>query len=410
MHKRLKVKLYPTQKQAEMLENHFSAYRYCYNLCLEYKSTLWSDYRVSVSGFEMKKELYQIRKESEWLLKCKAECIGEASLNLDASYQNFFKHSKGFPKFKSKRGEQSFCAYQSISCQNNKVKFYKNKIKFKTSEQYNILLETHKIKQVTFKRDLCGDYWASFLIDTQETKILPKTDSRVGIDLGIKDLVITSEGETFENKKYLQNSYYKLRRLQRKHSKSKKESQNREKLRVKIARLHRKISNQKNYYYHQITNQLLNENQVIYIENLCTECLLEEKKMSRQISDASWGLLTSMLEYKAIWYGREVVKIDRWFPSSKTCSNCGTIKTDLKLSDRTYNCNSCGFSIDRDLGAAINILKEGQRIKDLTVKTGLKIPEVPVEKTTIVGSMKQEVNRYNFETKDSGEGIKVKEF
>jgi len=346
----------------QVLEEHISSYRYCYNLCLEYKSTLWLDYKKNVSGYDMQAELFVIRKETPWLLKCKAECIRDAALNVDKAYKNFFK-GDGFPKFKSKRGVQSFAAYQSLLCKNGKIKFYGTQIKFKTSQHYNNLLESHKIKQVTFKRDLSGDYWATFLIDTKETFELSNTTNEIGCDLGVKDLVITSEGETFENKKYLENSYYKLRKLQRKHAKTKKGGKNREKLRIKIARLNRKLKNQKEHYYHQITNQLLRDNQTIYLEDLSTKKMIEEKKMSRQISDASWGLLVSMLEYKANWYGREVVKVDTYFPSSKTCSNCGKIKTDLKLSERIYKCSSCLFETDRDLNAALNILKEGRRVK-----------------------------------------------
>jgi len=363
MFKRLKVKLYPTHKQKEILEAHFSGYRYSYNLCLEYKSTLWSDYKKNVTGFDMQKELFEIRKETPWLAKCKAECIRDAALNVDAAYKNFFKHNKGFPKFKSKKGVQSFAAYQNIYCKNSRLRFFKNQIKFKTSEHYNILLETHKLKQVTFKRDLSGDYWATFLIDTVETFKLPESDKEIGIDLGVKSLIITSEGEVFENKRFLQSSYYKLRKLQRKHAKTKKGGKNREKLRIKMAQLNRKIKNQKEHYYHQITNKLLRDNQTIYTENLCSACMIEEKKMSREISDASFGLLIQMLEYKAKWHSREIIKVDRYFPSSKTCSNCGNVKEDLKLTDRTYNCEVCNFSLDRDENAALNILKEGRRIK-----------------------------------------------
>jgi putative transposase len=371
MYKRLKVKLYPTKQQTEMLENHFNGYRYCYNLCLEYKQLLWSHYKINISGFTMQAELFQIRKESGWLVKCKAECIRDAALNVYKSYKNFFK-GDGFPKYKSKKGVQSFTAYQSITCKNNTLTFFKNNIKFKTSEKYNELLETHKIKQCTFKKDLCGDYWATLLIKTSDTKTLPKSKNTVGIDLGIKDLVITSEGEVFENKKFLQNNYYKLRRLQRKFAKTKKGGQNREKLRIKIAKLNRKICRQKEHYYHQITNALLRENQTIVMETLNVKGMMEEKKLSRNISDASWGLLTQMLEYKAKWYGRDLVKINRWFPSSKTCSNCGNVKETLLLSERTYKCKVCKTKIDRDLNAAINIKN-----------TGIKIPEVTAENTCI---------------------------
>jgi len=371
MYKRLKVKLYPNKSQTEVLENHFNGYRYCYNLCLEYKQLLWHHHKINISGFTMQAELFEIRKESEWLIKCKAECIRDAALNVDKAYKNFFKGS-GFPKFKNKKGVQSFSAYQAIYCKDNRLTFYKNKIKFKTSDYYEELLKTHKIKQCTFKKDLCGDYWATFLIETEEAKILPKSENTIGIDLGIKDLVITSEGQVFENKKFLQSTYYKLRRLQRKFAKTKKGGQNRERLRIKIAKLNRKICRQKEHYYHQITNELLRDNQTIVIETLNVKGMMEERKLSRNISDASWGMLTQMLEYKAKWNGRNLIKISQWYPSSKTCSNCGNVKETLLLSERTYKCEVCKTEIARDLNAAINIKQ-----------TGIKMPEVTVENTYI---------------------------
>lgn len=367
MNKGLKVKLYPNKSQIEMLENHFNGYRYCYNLSLEYKQVLWNHHKINISGFELQKELFEIRKEVEWLSECKAECIRDAGLNVDKSYKKFFK-GNGFPKYKSKKAEQSFSAYQAIYCKDTKLTFFKNKIKFKTSDKYNQLLETHKIKQCTFKKDLCGDYWATLLIETEDTKTLPKSENIIGIDLGIKDLVITSDAQVFENKKFLQSSYYKLRILQRKFAKTKKGGKNREKLRVKIAKLCRKIKNQKEHYYHQITNELLRDNQTIVMETLNVKGMMEEKKLSRSISDASWGLLTQMLEYKCKWYGRELIKINKWFPSSKTCSNCGNIKETLLLSERIYGCEVCKIEIDRDLNASINIKNSGIRIPEVTVE------------------------------------------
>jgi len=371
MYKRLKVKLYPTKSQIETLENHFDGYRYCYNLSLEYKQVLWNHHKINISGFDLQKELFKIRKEVDWLSKCKAECLREAGGNVDRAYKNFFK-GKGYPKFKSKKGEQSFSAYQSINCKNNRLLFFGSKIKYKDSNRYKELLETHKIKCCTFKKDLCGDYWATLLIETEDTKILPKSENTIGIDLGIKDLVITSDGQVFENKKFLQSNYYKLRRLQRKFAKTKKGGKNREKIRIKIAKLCIKIKNQKEHYYHQITNQLIRDNQTIVMETLGVKDMLEQKKLSRQISDASWGLLTQMLEYKAKWYGRELIKINQYFPSSKTCSNCGNIKETLLLSERIYKCEVCKTEIDRDLNASINIKQ-----------TGIKIPKVTVENTYI---------------------------
>lgn len=350
-----------------MLENHFNGYRYCYNLCLEYKSMLWKDYKKNVSGYDMQNELFEIRKENDWLLKCKAECIRDAALNVEKSYKNFFK-GKGFPRFKSKKGLQSFAAYQSLIIKNNKLSFYKNKIKFKTSEKYNELLENNKIKRVTFKRDLCGDYWATCLIELPNEKPLAKNNKAIGIDLGIKHLLITSDGEYFDNKNYLRNAYYKNRSLQRKFSKTKKGGKNREKLRIKLAKSHRKLTNQKQHYYHEIANKLISENQTIIIENLSVENMMKNHKLARSISDASWGMFTKILEYKCERHGRQLIKINKWFPSSKTCSNCGNVKKELKLSERTYKCNECSFEIDRDLNASLNIKKEGLKISGLPVE------------------------------------------
>lgn len=364
MFKRLKIRLYPTKSQTEMLDNHFNAYRYAYNLSLEYKQTLWNHHKINVSGFDMQKELFEIRKEIEWLSKCKAECIRDAALNVEKSYKGFFKEKKGFPKFKSKRGYQSFKAYQSINFIDNKLKFYGNKIKFKTSSEYKDVLCSHKIKECTFKRDLCGGYWATLLVKAGDIKVLSESNNTIGIDLGIKDLIITSEGQTFDNKKFLQSNYYRLRRLQRKFSKTKKGGCNRQKLRIKIAKLSRKIKNQKEHYYHQITNELLSDNQVIVMESLNVKGMVKNRKLSKAISDSSWAILTKMLEYKCEWYGRELIKVNRFFPSSKTCSNCGFIKEKISLSERIYKCEKCLTSIDRDHNAAINILNEGIRDKN----------------------------------------------
>lgn len=376
MHKRLKVKLYPTVKQKQVLDNHFNAYRYCYNLCLEYKSLLWSDYKKNVSGFDMQNELFEIRKETTWLNSCKAECIRDAALNVNKAYSNFFK-GNGFPKYKTKRSKQSFHAYQYISCKNSNVKFYGVHIKYRTSEAYKMLLESNKIKQVTFYKDNIGNYYATFLIDVFIENKLPHSVKQIGIDLGLKSLLVTSEGLLFENNKYLKAYDYRLKRLNRKLSKSKSGSKNRDKIISKIGITHAKATNKREHYYHQITNQLLRDNQTIYIEDLSSKNLVKNRKLSKGIMDASWGILVGMLEYKAKWYDRDIIKINRFYPSSKTCSNCGNKKEELKLSERTYNCESCGCSLDRDKNAAINIFKEGQRI------SGMKIPEVPVEEINI---------------------------
>lgn len=361
MNVNIKIRLYPTVKQKEMLYRHFDAYRFVYNLCLEYRIMLWRYYKISKSGYDMAKEILSIRKDTTWLLKCKAECVREAAHSLDNTFKKYFK-GNGYPKFKSKKREQSFIAFQSVNVKGDKISFFGNKIKLKTSTNYIELLNTNKIKQITFKRDLCGDYWAICLIEIPDMNKLPENEKVVGIDLGLKDLVITSDGIKYDNKKYLKNSYYKLRRLQRKFSKTKKGGKNRGKLRIRVAKLHRKITRQREWYYHQITNNLIRDNQTIVVESLKIKNMLKNHKLARSINDASWGLLIKMLEYKANWYGRNIIKVNTFFPSSKTCSGCGNIKKELLLSQREYTCDSCGLIIDRDINAAINLRNMGIKI------------------------------------------------
>jgi len=315
---------------------------------------MYRDYGINKTGYDMQKEIFELRRDFDWMAECKAECLRDSGLNVDKSFKKFFKGA-GYPKFKSKKSENSFSAYQNIKCNGNLLYFYKQKIKFRTSERYVCLLNTHKIKQVTFKKDKCGDYWATCLIVTEPSKELSKTNKIIGIDLGVKHLVITSDGEFFEHKRYFDKAKNKLKRAQQKFSKTEKGSKNREKCRTKIAKIHRKITRQREWYYHQISNKLLNDNQVIVMETLKVQNMLEKKELSRLISDASWGMLTQMLEYKAKWYGREIFKVDTYFPSSKMCSGCGSIKQDLKVSDRIYTCKNCNLEIDRDVNASINI-------------------------------------------------------
>lgn len=359
INKCIKVRLYPTVKQKQMLDAHFDAYRYCYNLCLDYKKVLWDNYKIEISGYEMQKELFEIRKSTPWLKKCKAECLRDAALNVEKSYKKFF-NGNGFPKFKSKKGEQSFAAYQNIAINSSKVKFFKTIFTFKTSKKYINILNEKSIKRLTFKKDNIGDYFATFLIESDGYVKMPYIDKSVGIDLGVSDLAITSDGVKYPNNRYLKNSHFKIKKLQRRFEKSKKGGKNRNKLRIKIAKLHRRVFRQREHYYHQITNELIRDNQTIVLESLGIKNMIKNHSLARSISDVSWGLFTETLKYKANWHGREIVKLDRFYPSTKTCSSCGAVK-DVLLKERVYNCE-CGLSLDRDINAAINIRNSGLKI------------------------------------------------
>lgn len=222
MLKRLNIRLYPTKKQEKVLNNHFNAYRFAYNLCLEYKSHLWKYHKVNKSGYDLQNELFTIIKEVEFLSKCKVECIRQAALDVDKNYKKFFE-GNGFPKFKSKKDKQAFVANQSICIKKKKISFFKNLIKFKTSDRYFEKLKNYKIKQCSFFKDKTGKYWASCLIEDYGVNILPETQNKIGIDLGLKYFLVTSDGEYIKNKRFYIRSQFKLRRLKEDLVKLKKE-------------------------------------------------------------------------------------------------------------------------------------------------------------------------------------------
>lgn len=354
MYKRLNIRLYPTEKQKIVLEKHFNAYRWCYNLCLEYKSHLWKYHKKNISGYDMQSELFQIIKEVPFLKGCKVECLRQAALDVDSTFKKFYK-GKGYPRFKSKKNKQAFVANQNISIKDGKVSFLRNLIKLKTSDRYLEKLSNSKIKKCSFYRDKTGKYWASCLIEDNEIKDLPIIENKIGIDLGLTHFLITSDGEFIENNKFSIRSQYKLIRLQRRFAKSKKGGKNREKLRTKIAKLYQKVTNQKQHFFHEVSNKLVRENQSISCETLRVKNMVKNRSLSRAISDVSWSAFINTLEYKCLWHDREFYKVPPFYASSKTCNNCGNKKEKLNLSQRFYNCEKCDYSIQRDIGAAINI-------------------------------------------------------
>jgi putative transposase len=217
-----------------------------------------------------------------------------------------------------------------------------------------------EIKFVTISRNKCGQYFVSITVERNISR-LPKTENLVGIDLGIKSLAICSDGKTYENIRAYKKLRHKLKKAQRSHSKKKKGSKNRERARIKLARVHQKIKNIRENHLHQITRQIINENQVIILENLNISGMLKNHCLAQAIADVSLSEFNKQLEYKAKWYGRTIHRLSRWFPSSKTCSECGWINQGLTLKNREWTCNSCGIHHDRDMNAAINIERQGRQ-------------------------------------------------
>ena len=359
MLKAIKIRLYPTSAQASMFDQHFGSCRFIYNAALEYKQILFKDHGIKTSKFDLVKQITDVKKDESfiWLNECKAEVLQNTMDSLDLAFKGFFKGG-GFPKFKSKhKSNSSFTSKQTFKILENtdKLVFFGHKVKFKCSQRDSFDLRNLNIKRITYSKNKLNQYFASVLVEFSPEQF-PVSANSVGIDLGLKHFLITSDGEFIDNPRFFRKSEKKLRKVQRVHSRRVKGSSNREKSRVKVNKVHTKITNQRKHFLHQISNHLISENQTVKIENLNVAGMIQNRKLSKSIQDVSWSKFTGMLEYKAKWHNRTVEKIDRFYPSSKTCSNCGNKKKDLQLKDRTYACIGCGNSMDRDLNAAKNIL------------------------------------------------------
>ena len=349
MYKAFKYRIYPTEPQKELIAKHISHSRYVYNLALETKNAAYISAKHNYSAFDLVKQLPELKKELPWLKEVNSQSLQQSIQNMDIAFKKFFKGS-GFPKFKSKhKGKQSFSIPQNVIVENDLLIIPK----FKEGIKMSLHRPTKgTIKSATISVTPTGKYFVSVLCDTKEeipTKVQIKESTTIGIDLGIKDFAITSEGEVFENPKYLRKSQSKLKYVQRKYSKYKGK-----RTKKKLAKLHENVVNKRKDFLHKVSTQLIRENQTIAIETLAVKNMVSNHNLAQAISDASWSTFVSMLEYKADWYGKNILRIGRFAPSSKTCS-CGVINKDLKLSDRVWTCKSCGTTHDRDILAACNI-------------------------------------------------------
>ena len=387
MYKAFRYRLYPNQEQEVLLYKHFGHCRFLWNLALETKTNAYLSVKVNYSRFDLQKQLVELKKECEWLKEVNSQSLQSVLQNLDLAYKKFFKGS-GFPKFKSKHDKQSFHIPQNVKVTNDRLvipKFKNKGIKIKLHRPLEGI-----VKSATISRTPTGKYFVSILCDTG-IECPPKTevieDTTVGIDLGIKDFAVTSDGEVVDNPKYLRNGIERLKVLQRRASKKKKGSNNRKKANKRLALLHEKIKNQRQDFLHKVSSRLVSENQTICLENLGVSNMMKNHCLAQAISDVSWSEFNRMVEYKAKWYGVNIIRIGRFAPSSKMCG-CGAINKDLKLSDRVWKCKSCGQVNERDLNAARNIKKFALHKEN----SGQELSVEPVEMSTLVESMKQEAH------------------
>jgi len=358
--KAFKFRIEPNHHQRVLINKTLGCTRFLYNQMLDEKQTKYKS--KDKTKLKTEKE-YKI--DFDWLKEVDSIALQQARIDLKTAYDNFFRKLKsGQPtnlKFKSKHNPKN--SYRTMNV-NNSIRVEENKIrlpklgfvKFKKSREVS-----GKIKSVTVSKNILGRCYISVLCEVEIEK-LPKLDTQVGIDLGLKEFCITSDSEFVSNPRFLRKSEQKLKKAQRILSHRVKKGKNRFKQQKKLFRVHQKIANQRLDFLHKLSTRLINENQVICLEDLQVKNMVKNHCLAKSISDVSWSKFVELLKYKSDWYGRELVQIDKWFPSSKTCSNCGNIKKDLTLKDREYNCSACGRTIDRDYNASLNILVEGLRI------------------------------------------------
>lgn len=351
-----RFRLYPTAEQRTLLAKHFGASRYLYNYFLTKRKDAYLQSKTSLNYYDNAKELTTLKKELVWLKEVGSQTLQFSLKCLDGAYNKFFNGLARFPNYKSKhRNNQSFRAPQNVRIINNKL------VIPKFIEGIPMVLHREvegDIKFATVSRNKCGQYFVSITVEREITP-LPIADKMVGVDLGIKTLATCNDGKAFKNVRAYRTLKHKKKRLQRQHAKKEKGRKNRERARQKLAKVYQKMTNIRQDNLHKVTKQLIDENQVIVMESLAVSNMMKNHSLAGAIADCSWSEFNRMLEYKALWYGREVRRLDRWFPSSKTCHECGWVNQGLKLKDRSWVCGGCGREVDRDLNAAKMILKQG---------------------------------------------------
>ena len=359
INKAYNFRLYPNKADQDLLSKHFGSARFIYNTMLKFKKFYYDELKINLSYAELNKALTHLKKLEEytWLNEVNSQTLQATLKNLDKAYKNFFEDRASFPKFKSKKTHRfSFNIPQNISIVNeNKLKILKFPGGIKVKQPREIL---GVIKNATIKLNPSGKYYVSLTVEYDSqipTKPKVEPSSAIGVDLGVKTYATLSNGTKIFYPLYLEKNLVKLKELQAKFSKSKSK-----RVRLDIAKLHEKITNQRLDFLHKLTKELVTKYDSIAIEDLDIKGMLSENKdLSRRISDCSWYTFRQLLTQKAEQYGCNLIVIPKYYPSSKSCSSCGNINNNLKLTDREYICPNCGLTLDRDFNASLNILFKG---------------------------------------------------
>jgi len=352
IHKSYKFRIYPTKEQESLLSKHFGHCRFVFNKFLNERKEKYLNEKTSLNYYDNARTLTDLKKDDEflWLKEVNSQSLQASIRNLDIAYKNFFNKQNKFPRFKSKYDRQSFKVPQNVLVEDGKLVIPKFK------EGIKIVLHREikgTIKSATISRTPTGKYFVSILVDTNVEKPIKATineKTAIGIDLGIKSFIVTSEGEVIDNPKYLRKAQSKLKYVQRKYSKNKGK-----RTKQRLSLLHEKVVNKRKDFLHKVSTKLICENQTICLEDLAVSNMVKNHKLAQAINDVSWSTFVTMLEYKADWYGKNILRIGRFAPSSKTCNCCGYINKELTLKDREWVCLKCKSVLDRDINAAINI-------------------------------------------------------
>ena len=368
MEKAYKFRIYPNKTQEELIQKTFGCTRFVYNYYLAKRKKTYEQSKQTLNYYTCCADLTQLKKSLIWLRDVDSTALQASLKVLDDAFQCFFRRLKsgekpGYPKFKSKRENRK--SYKSKLVGKN-IQVLDEHIKLPKLGKVRCCVSRDvrgRILSATISQNPSGKYFVSVLYTDVEIEPLEKTGGVVGVDLGLKELAITSDGQLFANPKHFTKSQKKLAKLQRQLSRKSKGSNNREKARIKVARLHEHIANQRLDNHHKLTTELVRNYDLIAIETLMPKNMVKNRRLAKAISDAAWGEIARQLEYKCAWYGKELVKVDRFYPSSQTCSACGFKNTDTKnLAVREWNCPECKSHHDRDINAAKNILEEGLRV------------------------------------------------
>lgn len=360
MHKSFKVRIYPNKEQKILLEKTFGANRFIYNYFLNLKTKLYEFYKINLNYNNSSKVLTELKKQKIWLKQIDSVSLVQTLRDLDKAYQNFFTGKSKYPNFKKKQDKNSYRTNSNIKINNRyitipKIGMLRYRYKYKL-EECNI----SKIYNVTISKTPSGNYYASISAEVDITAF-EKTNRSCGIDLGLKDFLIFDTGEKINNPRILQHLEKKYRKLAKAVSRKQLKSKNRNKARIKLAKFHERIVNIRKDFLHKLSTQLIKDYDIICIEDLCFKAFMKSNK-AKSYQDVSQSEFVRQLEYKTKWYNKTVSKIDRFYPSSQLCSECGFKNSELKdTSIREYDCPECGTHHDRDINAAINILNEGLR-------------------------------------------------